>query len=65
MAWALSGPTRCWDSRDLPELVWQAAARAKTALAVRCEADAVPSNDLDLEDTLGLCSKNAGCLLNS
>ena len=52
MAWSLSGPTRCCDGRDVPELVAEAAARAKTAVAVQCEADAVPdAADLDAEDS--------------
>eukprot|EP00439_Symbiodinium_sp_Y106_P069509 s1977_g11.t5 len=53
MPWSLSGPTRCCDGRDVPELVAEAAAHAKTAVAVQCEADAVPdSAGLDIEDQL-------------
>ena len=54
MAWSLSGPRRCFDGKDLPQLVVEAAAGAKTIVAVRCEEDVLPADsaDVDVEDVL-------------
>ena len=54
MPCTLFGPTRCFDElyRDIPELVVAVAASKKAAVAVQCEADAVPADsaELGLED---------------